>query len=611
MSDAEKRGFSRREFLRFSLVGAGAIFLAACQPPATQKAPTAAAPAVSKPTEEAPTAAPPGQEVPAGMAEVQELRVCPAMFSGGGDLASLDPPRRGTWSFHSLLWTSLVFGDSAGNPIQEKSLAESWDISDDGTVYTFHLRPEAKFSDGTPIVAEHVVGSFGYLAMMNHSQASGFRDNFGTGRRLLWDIVGMIDVPAKAEYKQFGILELPGVKALDDHTVQITIQKPAINFISRLTIASAVFNPVDMLRGNETEYDLLDYWTAHGTYSGPYKMVESEPGNYYTMVPNEHYFGPKPKIQKITVFQVSPDSNTRLTAYANKEVDMLAYPIGGDDARQAFADPYMRDTMVAAPSWNIFQFWVTPNEPLDDVHVRRALSMAIDKDALVKILNAGAPLPLYERVNMHRNPGVPHCVEETATVQPLPFDPAAAKAELAKSKYGENVVNMEINIYAANAAVLPQCEAVQLMLQQNLGLQKVTVHTEQIPNMMEPPYPLHLWWNSQQPWHPDITDTLINMAQFIRDEPWQPEDPRPFIATAYIPELKAIIEEAMDEQDPARKCDLVRQAGQIWNDQVFSLDLAIPVTYYLIAPWVKGIEWYENSAQAKPLNIEDAWIAEH
>jgi oligopeptide transport system substrate-binding protein len=545
------------------------------------------------------------------MSGVQELRVCAAFFAGSGDMALLDPPRRGTWSFHSLLWTMLVFGDTAGNVIPDKSLAEAWEVSEDGTVYTFFLRKQAQFSDGTPITAEHVVGSFGYLAMMNHSEASGFRGNFGTGRRLYWDIVGMMDVPAEAEYDQFGVLELPGVQAVDDFTVQITIEKPAINFIPRLTVAGAVFNPADLEAAKEAEYDLLDYWPAHAVYSGPYKIVEAVPGDRYAMVPNEHYFGPKPQIDKITMFQVSPDVNTRLTAFANKEIDLLVESLGGDSARQAFADPYMREAMTEVPSWQVQQFWITPNEPLDDVHVRRAFSMAIDKDALVKILNAGSDVELYRRVNMHRNPGVPNCQEETAEVTPLPFDPAAAREELAQSKYGEGVVDMEIHIYAANASVLPECEATQLMLQENLGMNKVTVHTEQIPNMMDPPYPLHLWRNGQMPWHPDITDTLINMAQFVRDEEWKPEDPRPFIAVAYMPELKEIVEEAMDEQDPARKCQLVKQAGQLWNDDVFSLDFAVPVQYYLVAPWVKDIQWYQNIGQAKPLNIEDVWVAKH
>ncbi len=92
-------------------------------------------------------------------------------------MAELDPPRRGTWSFHSLLWAPLVWGDTASTPNPAKSLAESWDVSDDGTVYTFHLRPNAQYSDGTSITARDVALSFGHYAMLMHSEARGYRDN--------------------------------------------------------------------------------------------------------------------------------------------------------------------------------------------------------------------------------------------------------------------------------------------------------------------------------------------------------------------------------------------------------------------------------------------------
>ena len=90
-----------------------------------------------------------------------------------------------------------------------------------------------------------------------------------------------------------------------------------------------------------------------------------------------------------------------------------------------------------------------------------------------------------------------------------------------------------------------------------------------------------------------------------------PDDPRPFVTTPFEPELRDIITEALNEPDMDRRCELVQQAGQMWNDVAFSLEYALPVYYMLIHPWVKGIEWYQNVWQAKPLNIEEAWVAKH
>lgn len=554
--------------------------------------------------------------------EVQELRVAPAFFAGtgyggiggGGDMAELDPVRRGTWSFHSLLWAPLVAGDTEGNVIPEKSLAESWDVSEDGTVYTFHLRPDAVYSDGTPITAQHVVDVFGYVAMMTHPQARGWRDNYGPGRRFFWDIVGFLDATQdeNCPYEQFGVCEIEGVKALDDHTVEITLTAPSVSFIKRVQVSIAIFNPEDMLAGMEAEYDLLDFWTAHARSSGPYKINRFRSGEGYEMVPNELYFGPKPKISKINVLAVSDDINTILTAFANKELDMVPFSISGDAARQAMADPYMNSALAEIPTWIVEQFWMVPNPPLDDVHVRRAMVMAADRDALLKVLNAGADRPLHIRTKMHRSPAVPHCQEETAAVEPLPFDPEMAKAELEQSQYWPDVLDMEIHLLSQNPEDLAQIEALQKMLQDNLGLKKVTVHTEEVPDMMNPPFPLHMWYNTQQPWYADLTDTLNNMIFLMRDEPWKPDDPRPFVAVPYVAELAELNRQALAENDPDKRCELVAQIGQTWNDTAFSLDYGLQVGYYLIAPWVQeNLQWYQNAGQGKPLNIEDWWIAKH
>ena len=553
--------------------------------------------------------------------EIQELRVAPAFFAGtgfagiggGGDMAALDPTRRGTWSFHSLLWAPLVAADTAGNEIPEKSLAESWEMSEDGTVYTFHLRPDAVFSDGSPITAQDVVDVLGYYAMMSHKEAGGYRDNFMSGTRFFYDVVGYMDAASSENcpYDPFGICPVEGLKALDDQTLEITLTQPSASFIKRVQVAVGVFKPEDVLAGNDTEYDLLDFWTAHAVSSGPYKINRFRPGEGYEMVINDLYFGPKPKIKKINVLAVSDDINTILTAFANKELDMVPFSIPASGTRQAMTDPNISGMLVQVPTWIVEQFWLTPNPPLDDVHVRRAISMATNREALLKLLNAGVEQPLHLPTNMHRSPAVPDCEEETAAVEQLPFDPEMAKAELEQSQYWPDVLDMELHLLSQNPDDLTQLEALQQMLQENLGFTKVTIHTEKVPDMMNPPFPLHMWYNTQQPWYADLTDTLANMpVKHMRDEPWKPEDPRPFVAVAYEPELKEVILEARAENDPAKRCELIAQAGQMWNDTAFSLDLGVQVGYYLIAPWVQGdLDWYQNAGQGKPLNIEDWWIA--
>jgi len=607
-----QRSLTRREFLGLAAGAAASTLLVACAQPQPAPAPTAQPAAPAAPAKAAEPAKAPAAAAPAASsekAEKQELVVFPSFMGNPFDAAELDPARRGTWGFHSLLWAPLVFGDTAGNVIKEKSLAESWEISPDGKTYTFKLRKGAKYSDGSPITAKDFEVFFGYLAMMATKDAAGYRDNFGSAKRLLFDIVGLLDSTKDVPYNEFGASKVPGVKAVDDATLQITLTAPAENFIKRLTVSVVAVSPKAFEEAQKTKYDLNDYWPAHTIYSGPYKVTEVKPGESYVMAPNENYFGPKPTITKITNRFVSADVNTVLTAFGNKEIDLWAATISADGVRQAQKDPYMGQALTEIATWFVAQLWTTPNEPLDDVHVRRALSMAINKEALVKLLNAGSNKELYRVVNTHRNPGVPHCEKETAAVKAYAYDVAKAKEELKQSKYGAAVTDMELHLYAPTPAELMIMEPVQKMLQENLGFKKVTIHNERVPDLNKPPFPIHLWYNTQQPWFPDLSDTIHNMAIYLRDKEWATGEARRYIDVPYLPKIKDLDAKSLVEQDPAKKCQIIQELLTNWNDDVFSLDFAMPVGYYLVAPWVKDVEWYGNAGQGKPLNWEKMWIA--
>ncbi|WP_421725044.1 ABC transporter substrate-binding protein [Bauldia sp.] len=551
-----------------------------------------------------------------GPAFAEELNVAANYFSTipNGDMAALDPARRGTWSFHSLLWAPLVAGDTAGNPIPEKSLAESWEMSEDGKSWTFNLRPDAKFSDGTPIDAEDVALSWGYLAMMTNPESFGFRDNFGSARRMFGDIEGLKAFTENVAFNPFGTGEVgdfAGIEVVDDHTVRINFTRPAENFLSRLTAAFAVFKPEDLYAGADANYDISDFWTSSAAASGPYMIEEAVPGERYTMVPNPNYFGPAHQIDRINVLAVSEDPNTALTAFANGELDIVAFPLVGDLARQAYGDPAIRDKMMEVPMWQVQQYWITPNPPMDDVNVRRAFSMALNREALVSVLNGGSELRLVDEVNMHRNPNVPHCEAETAAVTAMPFDPEAAKAELAKSAYADDILDMEINISVRSPDELPAIEVYGAMLEQALGLTNINIRTEQVEDRNNPPFPVHLHLNTQQPWYADLTDTLQNMIFIIPDEPYPEGLNHSFFNVPYIPELVPMVQEAMATTDPDQRCALVAEIGQIWNDKVFSIDYAVPKAFYLVQPWVEGdLDFYRNAGQSKPLNLETWSVGE-
>ncbi len=361
-----KTSLTRREFLGLAAGAATSTLLVACAQPEPAPAPAKAtqAPAPAAPAKAAePTKAPAAPAAPAAAsekAEKQELVVFPQFMGNPFDAAELDPARRGTWGFHSLLWAPLVFGDTAANVVKEKSVAESWEISPDGKTYTFKLRKNAKYSDGSPITARDFENFFGYLAMMATTQAAGYRDNFGSAKRLLFDVQGLLDSGKDVTYNEFGATKVPGVKAVDDATLQITLTAPAENFIKRLTVSVVAVSAKAFEEAQKAKYDLNDYWPAHTVYSGPYKVASVKPGESYVMTPNENYFGPKPSVTKITSRFISADVNTVLTAFGNKEIDAWSAPISADGIRQALKDPYMGKALTEIPTWLVAQLWTAP-----------------------------------------------------------------------------------------------------------------------------------------------------------------------------------------------------------------------------------------------------------
>src|SRR5690606_28725857 len=104
-------------------------------------------------------------------------------------------------------------------------------------------------------------------------------------------------------------------------------------------------------------------------------------------------------------------------------------------------------SLQPAVGYDLEHLLISAFKPMEDVHVRRAIAMAIDKQALVDVLGGGAGQTGYTALDYHHIPNaVPTCNEQFAGIQPLKFDPEAAKAELALSPYADQIADMEINM---------------------------------------------------------------------------------------------------------------------------------------------------------------------
>ncbi|THF84558.1 peptide-binding protein [Cohnella fermenti] len=257
-----------------------------------------------------------------------------------------------------MIYDSLVEPDEELNMVGD--LAKSWDISEDGLTYTFHLNEGVKWHDGEPFTAGDVAFTFTSLADPRYD---------GGAYSRVQPVVGAEDFHAG---KADGV---SGIKVIDDNTVSFTLASANASFLASLFI------------GIVPEHILKDVspadWAKHDSNrnpigTGPFKFVKWETGQYIEVDANPDYFGGAPKLDKvITRFG---DSNTMLAAFMNQEIDIVPVPADQVESVRTldFADvKAANDLSVYYVGFNL------KNEFFSDLKVRQALAYGTDKELIV------------------------------------------------------------------------------------------------------------------------------------------------------------------------------------------------------------------------------------
>jgi ABC-type transport system substrate-binding protein len=390
---------SRRSFLRLVGLGSGCALLAACSPapPAAQ----APAPAPAQTTAPLPTQPPPALAATATTAPA----VAPAPTSAsavkdanfvvvdGTEPNSLDPPA-GTGPFqHALdsMYDNLV----AWNEKMEAqpALATAWEPSADGTVWTFHLRPNVKFHDGTPFTSQAVKTTIEHLLD---------KDTLAT-RRANYTLIKQIETP-------------------DDLTVRMTTDPPSADLPFLMADGSArIISPTALQKYGKD-------FGRNPVGTGPFKFEEWVPNDHVSAVINTDYWGLRPQVRRF-VYRPIPEAAGRVVALKTGEADVvLNLPPADVASLQQDSALVVRIT----PGLTIVEAEPRQSKPpFDDVRVRQALNQAIDKNSIIANVMGGRGEPL-------NTPSVPG-VWGTFDFDPLPFDPSAAKQLLAAAGHPDGI----------------------------------------------------------------------------------------------------------------------------------------------------------------------------
>ncbi|MBE3038151.1 MAG: peptide ABC transporter substrate-binding protein [Chloroflexi bacterium] len=475
-----------------------------------------------------------------------------ALFLSGGE--STNPRDYDPATEHSsgdkLVFSGLVSFNTSLYLVPE--LAESWDISADGTVYTFYLRTNARFHDGRAVVAQDVIYSW--------ERAANLATQSDTVLTYLGDIVGA------AEMHDGTADHISGLEALDDHTLQVTIDAAKPYFLFKLTMPVAfVLDQKNVESGSEW------YRTPNGT--GPYKLTRWDSFQLMVYDANQDYTLGPPSIPQIVVKLYS---GIGIRLYESGEIDMTGV-YSSDVARVLDpADPLHADLYSGVSLCTDYVVFDVTQPPFEDVKVRQAFTMAFDRQKYIDVVNNGVGI-------LAKGPYPPALPGYNLDLQGLPYDPEQARQLLAESKYGgpqglPPIIFTDAGIgNTAGASVAAMAQ----MWQQNLG---VTITIENL----EPDKYYDLLYSGQHGqlfsggWCADYPDPE-NFADVLFNTSAQQN-----IGNYSNPALDAVLGQARLEQDVTKRIQLYQQAEQIIVQDAPALFIMHGVSYELVRPNVKG-----------------------
>ena len=305
--------------------------------------------------------------------------------------------------------------DADGNSKIVPSLAESWDISDDGLEYTFHLRQGVKFHNGNDFTAEDVAYTFHRMLTVEGGVNTEFIDQIKGADELL---AGETDT-------------LEGVEVVDDYTVKVTLKEPFAGFLA--SISSPGVSIYDS-EATEAAGDQFGMDPAVTVGTGPFEFASWSFNNQLVLTRNEDYWKGASGLPGV-VIKIIPDTETQSMMFESGELDILDLDYAADSVDR-FTETYP-DQIVQGPRVGIVYFTMNFNkEPFQDVRVRKAVQMSIDRQAILDALYGGRG-QVEQGIFPHGLIGFNPDQEE------IKYDPEAAKALLAEAGYADGF-DMEI-----------------------------------------------------------------------------------------------------------------------------------------------------------------------
>ncbi len=425
----------------------------------------------------------------------------------------------------------------------EPELATSWDVSEDGLTYTFHMRDDVKWSDGKPVTAKDI--EYSVRRALKPETASPYA-------YALYIIKNAQAINQTAVPTDTYDIETLGVKALDDTTVQFTLEAPAAYFPSIAGLWTVRALP------SWTIEQYGDAWTdpKNIVTNGPYKLSEWNLDNNIVLVKNPDYVDAAGvTIDRFDMTFIT-DQNTAVSLYEQGGLDVVSEgePLPIEILGRLRADPKLSKELHEGPrAMTAYVGFTMAKPPFDNVLVRKAFSAAIDRETLKKLVTDSGTI-----ATQFAPKGVFGAPDPEVGIG---YDLKQAQAWLAEAGYpnGEGFPDISLG-YGAMSITKAQGEALQAMWKDGLGVD-VRLEPQDFPVFLTttaPNAPLedmpNIWLLGWIADYPDEND-FVYLVLHCKDS-----ENRPRAACTQADDLAA---QASKETDPEQRKELYKQVEQM------------------------------------------------
>lgn len=323
------------------------------------------------------------------------------------------------------VYETLVRIDGEGQ--MQPLLAESWDVSQDRTTYTFHLVEEATFASGNPVRAQDVV----------------------------WSIERIQDEGAVTDVLKTQMDVVDAVTAVDEHTVEVELSRPSNAWLYDMaSTAGIVYDSAEAANLAETPAG-----------SGPYTMQHWARGSEIALTANAEYWGDPVQVDGAT-FRYFADANAMNSAMLSGDLDIISN-VQAPQALDRFDDPDRFTVLEGTTNGEVVLGMNHQSEPLDDPRVRQAIRHAIDKQALMDSVWNGKGTLIGSMV-----PPTDPWYEDLS--DDYPYDPERARQLLAEAGYADGL-NLRLRL-----PTLAYAKGAGQFIQSQLGAVGITVTIDEV-----------------------------------------------------------------------------------------------------------------------------------